>query len=128
LPSERDPMLTELASELERLGLTVALDYQGRIPLAVAYEGKALAIDLDADVREGSLRESLRLRPTVLRRLGWHYQRVHCFDLFANPAEVALRIAGTIGYEPQTTAADAAEEHATGVIETGPIDVAEHTP
>lgn len=99
LPSEQDPMLTELASELEALGLRVALDYQGRIPLAAAYGDKAVAIDLDADVREQSLRETLRLRPTVLRRLGWHYHRVHCFDLFADPAEVALRIARTLGYE-----------------------------
>ena len=100
LPSERDPMLTELATELEALGLRVALDYQAMIPLAVSYGGKAVAIDLDADVREGSLRETLRLRPSVLRRLGWHYHRVHSFDLFANPGEVALRIARTIGYEP----------------------------
>ena len=121
LPSERDPMLTELATELEALGLAVALDYQGMIPLAVAYNGKAIAIDLDADVREGSLRETLRLRPAVLRRLGWHYNRVHSFDLFANPAEVALRIAGTIGYEPQHT-----EEHNdTGQVNlTGTVSVA----
>src|SRR5690606_32111355 len=98
------------------------------------YEGKAVAIDLDADVREASLRETLRLRPMVLRRLGWHYHRVHSFDLFANPGEVALRIARTIGYEmpaatPQapgtapTAEASAApaltseDEQVTGVIE-----------
>lgn len=107
LPAEQDPMLIELAQQLEQLGLNVALDYQGQIPLAASYEGKAVAIDLDADTREGSLRETLRLRPAVLRRLGWHYQRVHCFDLFANPREVAIRIARTLGYEE--TAAETGE-------------------
>lgn len=127
LPSERDPMLTELATELEALGLGVTLDYQGMIPLAVSYEGKAIAIDLDADVREGSLRETLRLRPSVLRRLGWHYNRVHSFDLFANPAEVALRIARTIGFEPDSAPtasavdADTGEIHVTDVVDTGDL-------
>ena len=119
LPSERDPMLTELATELEQLGLRVVLDYQGLIPLAVSYEGKAVAIDLDADVREGSLRETLRLRPGVLRRLGWHYHRVHSFDLFANPGEVALRIARTVGYDDPGAAAPAEADPAA---ETGVID------
>ena len=36
-----------------------------------------------------SLRESLRLRPEVLRRLGWHYLRVHAFELFSDPDAVA---------------------------------------
>ena len=131
LPSERDPMLTELATELERLGLRVVLDYQGLIPLAVSHEGKAVAIDLDADVREGSLRETLRLRPAVLRRLGWHYHRVHSFDLFANPAEVALRIARTVGYEvpgdePEAPGTDAVDpEGETGVIGTDELQTGE---
>ena len=44
-----------------------------------------------------SLRESLRLRPEVLRRLGWHYARVHAFELFADPEAVADRIARLAG-------------------------------
>jgi very-short-patch-repair endonuclease len=39
----------------------------------------------------------LRLRPEVLRRLGWHYARVHNFELFSNPDAVALRIATLAG-------------------------------
>lgn len=117
LPAEQDPMLIELAEQLRELGLEVTLDYQGQIPLAASYEGKAVAIDLDADAREGSLRETLRLRPAVLRRLGWHYQRVHSFDLFANPAEVAKRIARTIGYDDGT-----GTQTETQSNDTGPID------
>ncbi len=99
LPAERDPLLGELADQLQRLGLQVALDYHGSIPLAASYGERAIAVDLDLSGAEESLRGALRLRPAVLRRLGWHYHRVHSFDLFADPERVALRIAGIIGYE-----------------------------
>lgn len=93
LPAERDPMLGELADRLEDLGLTVAVDYRGAIPIAAAYGERAIAIDLDLGDGGDSLRDSLRLRPAVLRRLGWHYHRVQSFDLFSDPDEVARRIA-----------------------------------
>lgn len=112
LPAERDPMLGELADRLEKLGLTVALDYRGAIPLAAALGERAIAVDLDF-ASGMSLREALRLRPAVLRRLGWHYHRVQSFDLFADPDEVALRIARIVGYgsvEQET------EEYGTGTL------------
>jgi hypothetical protein len=55
---------------------------------------------------------SLRLRPELLRRLGWHYLRVHNFELFADPEAVAARVAGLIGAtagEEQTPAPAAGE-------------------
>ena len=101
LPAERDPMIGELADRLEAMGLTVAIDYRGAIPLAASLGDRAIAIDLDLGGVDGgdSLRDTLRLRPAVLRRLGWHYHRVHSFDLFADPDEVALRIARIVGYD-----------------------------
>ncbi|WP_449279266.1 AAA family ATPase [Leucobacter sp. GX0328] len=100
LPAERDPMIGELADRLEHLGLEVTLDYRGVIPLAASFGERAIAVEID--LGEGdSLRDSLRLRPAVLRRLGWHYYRVHSFDLFADPDEVAHRIARIIGCEPE---------------------------
>ena len=100
LPAERDPLLGELADQLERLGLTVALDYRGAIPLAASLGERAIAVDLDfAGADEQGLRSALRLRPAVLRRLGWHYHRVHSFDLFADPERVALRVASIVGYD-----------------------------
>ncbi|WP_258566538.1 AAA family ATPase [Leucobacter luti] len=104
LPAERDPMVGELADRLEALGLTVALDYRGAIPLAASFDGRAIAIDIDLGDGSDSLRDTLRLRPAVLRRLGWHYHRVQSFDLFADPDEAARRIARILGHE--------AEEHA----------------
>jgi hypothetical protein len=48
----------------------------------------------------------------MLRRLGWHYIRIHAFELFADPEAVATRIAALIGIEP--TEDD---------FNTGPIEV-----
>ena len=57
---------------------------------------------------------TLRLRPQILRRLGWHYVRVHSFDLYSDPAGVAQRIAAMLGVPPETPRVEA---------DTQPIDV-----
>lgn len=119
LPAERDPMLGELAERLEALGLTVSLDYQGVIPLAASLGERAIAVDLDFGDGETSLRDALRLRPSVLRRLGWHFYRVHSFDLFADPQRVAVRIAQMLGYEVPTV--DDAVGAGAGLGETQPL-------
>lgn len=115
LPAEQDPMIAELAQRLEGLGLQVALNYQGVIPIAAALGERAIAIDIDFSGDEESMRHILRLRPAVLRRLGWHYQRIQSFDLFQNPAEVAVRVASIIGYDP----AAAAVEKTANITEQG---------
>lgn len=95
---EAPPMLLDLANRLESFGMTVELFHRGRIPLAAAYRGRAIAIDTDGlDLRiagsaDATLRETLRLRPELLKRLGWYYLRVHSFELFAHPEAVARRI------------------------------------
>ena len=112
---EPEPMLVDLAARLRARGLHVVLNHGGEIALAASFEGKAVAVDTDAVLARGSLRESLRLRPSMLRRLGWHYLRVHAFELFADPEGVALRIARLIG------AATAADDD----VATGPLSVVE---
>ncbi|WP_199731546.1 AAA family ATPase [Leucobacter sp. OH1287] len=141
LPEEQEAMVGELAERLTALGLTTALNYGGAIPLAASYGDRAVAVDIDFSGEDDSLRHTLRLRPAVLRRLGWHYQRVQSFDLFADPGEVALRIARIVGYEPNSVdaagvgdpadSADAAanetrhvevDRAAAGADETVPVD------
>lgn len=100
LPAQRDPMLGELADRLEAQGMRVVLDYRGAIPIAASFGDRAIAIDIDLGDESDSLRDTLRLRPAVLRRLGWHYHRVQSFDLFTDPDEVANRIARMVGCEP----------------------------
>ena len=88
-------MLVDLGRRLASFGMRVEFDYRGRIPLAASYGSRAIAIDLDVrgPAASQTLREQLRLRPELLKRLGWYYLRVHAFELFANPADVAERIA-----------------------------------
>lgn len=97
VPDDRDPMLVDLARRLTALGLETGLGYHGKLPLVASYGGRAIAVETDGVVSGLSLRESLRLRPEVLKRLGWHYLRVHSFQLFADPDAVALRIAVALG-------------------------------
>lgn len=92
-----DAMLADLGKRLEARGIRVSLGHDGKLPLAAAAGGKAAVIETDPVLVRQSLRESLRLRPDVLRRLGWHYVRVHSFDLFANPDAVVERIAKVLG-------------------------------
>ncbi|MFT4235676.1 MAG: AAA family ATPase [Microbacterium sp.] len=99
---DADPLTVALARELRALGVAVDVDYHGVLPLVAQGAGKAVVVESDPETADGeagpvSLRESLRLRPHALRRLGWHYVRVHAFDLYSDPAAVARRIAALLG-------------------------------
>ena len=97
LPDDSDPMLVDLSRRLEARGMRVALGHRGKLGLVAANGGMCVVVDTDSVFTGRSLREALRLRPEVLRRLGWHYARVHAFELFADPDGVADRIARTAG-------------------------------
>ncbi|MFB9645370.1 AAA family ATPase [Microbacterium terregens] len=111
-----DPLTLALARELRRLGVSVDVHYRGLLPLVAQFDGRAVVAESDPETIGESLRESLRLRPQILRRLGWHYVRVHSFDLYSDPAAVAVRIAAMLGVPPESSTAD---------TETQPIDVIE---
>jgi hypothetical protein len=96
-------MLRDLAERLRQRGLAVELSYGGDISLVASHGRIAVAVETDAVLTRGTLRESLRLRPAALRRLGWHYVRVHTFELFADPEAVAARIAGIAGLSNAVT-------------------------
>ncbi|WP_233197755.1 AAA family ATPase [Cryobacterium sp. Y57] len=97
VPDASEAMLVDLGKRLEKLGLSVRLGHRGKLALAASYGTRAIVVETDAVVNRASLRESLRLRPEVLRRLGWHYLRVHSFELFSNPDAVAARVAAIAG-------------------------------
>src|SRR5688500_2840839 len=101
-------MLGDLAARLSRRGIRVSVGHRGRLALAAAHAGKAVVVETDDALARLSLRESLRLRPDVLRRLGWHHLRVHSFELFGNPDAVAARVARLLGRPVPSVLADAA--------------------
>lgn len=100
LPDDSDPMLVDLSRRLASRGLRVALGHRGKLGLVAANGGTCIVVETDGALIGHSLRESLRMRPEVLRRLGWHYARVHAFELFGNPDAVADRIAVMAGLAP----------------------------
>ena len=108
-------MLIDLAERLRSRVLKASLTHGGEIALAVSFGDRAVAVETDAVLSRGSLRESLRLRPALLRRLGWHYVRVHSFELFADPESVAARVAALAGKpdpEPATAPVPAQQAEA----------------
>lgn len=94
---EPDPLLRDLAKRLEKLGLSVKLNFGGRIGLAVSHGTKAAVVDADWSLVGESWDDKLRLRPGLLRAMGWQYLRVHALELFARPQDVANRIANDLG-------------------------------
>jgi hypothetical protein len=100
MPDDSEPMLVDLARRLEVRGVRVALGHRGKLGLVASHGGICAAIETDTLLIRSSLRESLRLRPELLRRLGWHYVRVHAFELFSNPDSVASRIVTLVGANP----------------------------
>jgi hypothetical protein len=100
IPDDSEPMLVDLATRLEARGLRVALGHRGKLGLVASRGGMCVAIETDAVLLSSSLRESLRLRPELLRRLGWHYLRVHAFELFSEPDTVANRVVTMLGGDP----------------------------
>ena len=100
VPDDSDPMLVDLARRLEGHGLRVALGHRGKLGLVASRGGICVAIETDEVLLKSSLRESLRLRPEILRRLGWHYLRVHAFELFSDPDAVAGRVVTMLGGNP----------------------------
>ena len=99
LPDDSDPMLVDLARRLEHRGIRVALGHRGKLGLVASHGGVCVSVETDAVLGSTTLRESLRLRPELLRRLGWHYLRVHAFELFSDPDSVARRVMDTLGVD-----------------------------
>jgi len=100
LQDDSEPMLVDLARRLEAYGLNVTLGHRGKLGLVASRGGMCVTIESDSAIHRSSLRESLRLRPELLRRLGWHYLRVHAFELFSEPDAVASRVVTMLGGDP----------------------------
>ena len=94
-----DPLLADLAKRLEKHGFKVVLNFAARIGLVASIGKRAVAIDADWSLRGENWDEKLRLRPGLLKAMGWEYQRVHAFEIFAKPQEVANRIAMSMGVD-----------------------------
>jgi hypothetical protein len=96
---EINPMVSDLAERLTRLGAAVRTNFSDRFQLVASVGDKASVVEPDFGLLGYNLTERHRLRPMILRSMGWKYVRVPSFELFSNPEEVAQRIASQLGIE-----------------------------
>jgi hypothetical protein len=94
-----DPMLNDLSLRLKKLGARVDESLSNTMPLVVSYAKNAAVIEPDWALRGESRSEKFRIRPGLLRALGWKYIRVHSFELFSDPQAIAQRIAEELGMQ-----------------------------
>jgi hypothetical protein len=94
-----NPMIADLAIRLTKLGVTTRTNFSSRLKLVASVGQKAAVVEPDWGLLGYNLSERHRLRPMMLRSLGWDYIRVPSFELFADPELVAQRIAIALGIE-----------------------------
>jgi hypothetical protein len=107
-----DPLLADLSKRLQKLGFNVALNFGDRIGLAVSLGNRAAVVDADWALQGENWDEKLWLRPGLLRAMGWMYIRVHALEIFAQPQDVANRIAKQLGVDLERKAQPLFEEKA----------------
>ena len=96
---DRDPMLVDLSGRLQKLGARVIAGFGERLPLVVAFANNVAVIEPDWALIGDTWTEKLRLRPNLLRAMGYKFERVYSFELFADPQAVAHRIAESLGVQ-----------------------------
>jgi hypothetical protein len=117
--SMADPMLTDLALRLRKLGIRANLGFGENLPLVISYGNRAGMILADWIQLKEPLVETQRLNPALLEAMGWQLIRVHSFELFSDPQTLALRIAISMGLPASTRQATLFEERSKDDTDTG---------
>lgn len=94
-----NPMVSDLAIRLTKLGVSTRTNFSHRLKLVASVGAKAAVIEPDWGLLGFNLTERHRLRPKILRAMGWEYIRVPSFEIFADPEAVARRIAIELGID-----------------------------
>lgn len=96
-PQRGEPLLVDLANRLDAMGAETSINYGDQLDLIAYHGSRAVVIETDNAYARGTLREAVRLRPEMLRELGWEYRRVYTCDLFTDPQRVADEIGVQLG-------------------------------
>jgi hypothetical protein len=97
--AEIDPMISDLAMRLTKLGVSTRTNFSSRFKLIASVQSRVAVIEPDWGLLGYNLSERHRLRPMLLRSMGWDYIRVPSFELFADPEATANAIASKLGIE-----------------------------
>ena len=99
IETEINPMIADLAIRLTKLGVGTRTNFSTRFKLIASVGEKAAVVEPDWGILGYNVTERHRLRPMLIRAMGWQYIRVPSFELFADPEAVAQRIAIELGIE-----------------------------
>ena len=105
--STEDPLLSDLGTRLRKRGVRVLENPGPGISMLAVYRNKVALIDADWEIMNRDWRLYLRGARKVWSQYGFEYRRVHVFELFSEPDNVALRLADSLGaispaFEPAT--------------------------
>lgn len=92
-----DPLVTDLGLRLRKLGVTVRFGCGQQLAMVASFGQNAMVLVPDWQLHGTNDAEKYRIRPTLLEHLGWHYERLTSFELFAEPLLLAQRIAKQLG-------------------------------
>ena len=95
--STEDPLLSDLATRLRKRGVRVIENPGPGISMLAVYGNKVALIDADWEIMNRDWRLYLRGARKVWSQYGFEYRRVHVFELFSEPDNVALRLAHSLG-------------------------------
>ncbi|MEO0313141.1 MAG: hypothetical protein RL140_371 [Actinomycetota bacterium] len=96
---DSDPMLSDLALRLRKLGAHVTIGYTPRIPMVASFGSKSAVILPDWNLIGDDLSEKVRLRPALLAGMGWTTIRIHALEVFSDPQGLAVRIGDQLGMQ-----------------------------
>jgi hypothetical protein len=94
---ERDALLADLGLRIKKLAIRTDFNFGNRLPLVASFANNAIVVLPDSAIDTNDPSYSLRLRPALLKAMGWQVMRVSSFDLFADPQAVAYRVAEALG-------------------------------
>jgi hypothetical protein len=92
-----DPLLSDLGSRLRKRGVRVIENPSPGISMLAVYRDKVALIDADWEIMNRDWRLYLRGARKIWSQYGFEYKRVHVFELFSEPDNVAKRLADSIG-------------------------------
>ena len=97
-----DPLLSDLAARLRKRGVRVIENPSPEISLLAIFGNKVALIDADWEIMNRDWRLYLQGARKVWSQYGFEYRRVHVFELFSEPDNVAKRLADSLGVSSYT--------------------------
>ncbi|MDR9363052.1 MAG: hypothetical protein RI590_02885 [Microbacteriaceae bacterium] len=92
-----DPLLSDLSTRLRKRGVRIIENPSSEISMLAVYKDKVALIDADWQIMNRDWRLYLKGARKLWSQYGFEYRRVHVFELFSEPDNVAKRLADSLG-------------------------------